>query len=204
MDNRASSFSQLRLAELRASGYRPAAWAHLLRASWGQARQTAHAHPHLVRDWRRLAAVLGVLPLGLAAASLRRTSTRTTLRRPWPLVVVTATQLGDIYVHLGMHHQEMGAIHPTLGPAMLLTTIRGWVGGWLLTRFVQHQLLSDEEMTFALAAILLTDLGDGPLAHHTARHPHRRWRSHAVWPGSAKVCRYTSAASSAMRSGWAD
>ncbi|MBA3824348.1 MAG: CDP-alcohol phosphatidyltransferase family protein [Ktedonobacterales bacterium] len=163
------SFSQQVLADLRAAGYRPRAWGELVVTSWRQSQATARHQPRLVRDWRLLATLLCVLPLVVTARRCQRLGSMAAVRHGWPLAAMTMAQLGDIYVHLGLHRQLTGQHHASLGPAMTLTALRGWVGGWLLTRLVQDQPLSDGECAGALVAILMTDIVDGPLARRTSR-----------------------------------
>ena len=163
------SFSQQLLAELRAAGYRPAAWGAMLATSWRQARQTARAQPRLVGSWRQIAALLSLLTLTEVGREARRDGALVAFRHNAPLLIVTATQLGDSYVHLGLHRHTTGQPHLTLGPAMALTAARGWAGAWLLTRLLHSRPIADDEFMGALAVIVLTDIMDGPLARRTDR-----------------------------------
>jgi hypothetical protein len=66
------SFSIIVLEQLRAAHYRPGAWVRMLSTSWIQPRTTAHAHPHLVQEWRRIAGILGTATLGFAVYTGKR------------------------------------------------------------------------------------------------------------------------------------
>jgi phosphatidylglycerophosphate synthase len=162
MSNR--TFSQDVLAQLRADGYRPAAWGAMFAHSWRQARSTARAHPDLVREWRWLASGLGAGTVGVIAYTAHRHGKRTARRLALPYAVMTLLQVGDLYVHLGLHHAPNRQIHASLGLANYLTALRQWIGAGVVCRLLVQTPLTDAELCGTLAMIVGTDLVDGPLA----------------------------------------
>ncbi len=168
MSSAPPSFGALALARLRAGGYRPRAWARFLAESWGMSRATARARPSLAASWRRLATGLiaaDALAIGWAA---RRHGTAAAIRVALPLAALTATQAGDLYVHLGLHRPAGEwadcSRYATLGPAIALTAARGWVGSWLWSNSIAGVTPTEIELAAALALTVATDLADGPLA----------------------------------------
>jgi phosphatidylglycerophosphate synthase len=162
------AFSVKVLQSLRADGYRPHAWWKMLTSSWAQARVSADAHPGLARDWRWLTGSLGVATLGLGAYTARRQGGRVAWRGTALLALINIFQAGDIYVHLGLHRRDDGAIHARLGAAMPLTAAREWVGAVIGARLLIGAPVTDDEALVALALIVATDIADGWIARRQA------------------------------------
>jgi phosphatidylglycerophosphate synthase len=158
------SFSSSVLEQLRAAHYRPSAWLRMLSMSWIQARTTAHAHPDLVYEWRRIAGLLGTATLGFALYTGERHGRSAAWKSTIPLAIGTLALSGDQYVHLGLHRQETGELYPRLGPAMKLTALRSWVGLGIGSRWLVGMPLTSDEALGALLVMLATDMGDGWLA----------------------------------------
>ena len=163
------SFSMRVLAGLRAGGYRPRAWGAMLALSWQQSRDTAQAHPHMVRSWRWLVGGSSAATALMLAVTARRHGGAAALRSAVPLVVATAAQAGDIYVHLGLHRNADGQHYANLGAANMLTALRGWVAAWISSRLMSHTPLTDDELLLALVLICATDVADGRVARSLAQ-----------------------------------
>jgi phosphatidylglycerophosphate synthase len=163
------SFSIAVLEQLRAAHYRPSAWLHMLSASWTQARTTATAYPTLVSDWRRLTGTLGAATLLYAVYTAKRLGRSASCKTAIPLTLATLALSGDQYVHLGLHRQETGELQPHLGPAMMLTALRSWVGIGVGSRWLAGMPLTNDEALVALLAMLASDMGDGWLARRCHR-----------------------------------
>src|SRR5215469_7163909 len=163
------SFSVTVLEQLRAAHYRPSAWLHMLSASWMQARTTASAHPFLVADWLRMTGTLGGATLFYAVYTAKRHGRSAAWKSAIPLTLATLAQSGDQYVHLGLHRQESGELHQDLGPAMMLTAVRSWVGLGSGSRWLVGVPLASDEALVALLVMLASDIGDGWLARRCHR-----------------------------------
>jgi phosphatidylglycerophosphate synthase len=158
------SFSVAVLEQLRAAHYRPSAWLHMLSASWMQAKTTASAHPSLVSDWRRMTGTLGTATIFCAVYTAKRHGRSASWKSAIPLTLATLALSGDQYVHLGLHRQETGELYPNLGPAMMLTAVRNWVGLGIGSRWLVGVPLANDEALAALLVMLASDMGDGWLA----------------------------------------
>ena len=102
--------------------------------------------------------------LGIMVYTVQRQGRRVAWHSAMPLLLTTALQAGDVYVHLGMHRRGDGATHARLGVATTLTATRGWVGAVIGSRLLAGASLNDAEMLAALALIVATDIADGPYA----------------------------------------
>lgn len=165
--NDAPSFSVWVLERLRADKFRPRAWAEMLAESWRQALRIAHAQPALARGARRFAAGLFAATGAALALTAQRHGTRAATRAALPLLVTTASQATDIWLHLGLHRQDTGRpylYHPALGPANALTAARGWVASWAGARLLTGMPLDDAELALAFAIMFASDTLDGSLA----------------------------------------
>lgn len=164
------------LRELRASGYRPAAWARFFARSWRSSQDTAREHPRLVASWRRVTVGLA---LGEAAALggealLGGHDGRVSALRALPGTALCLTYtLGDAYVHLGMNQPRRGEpLFETLGGATALTLARGAATGLLIGHLLGGRPAPRALAASALAIAIASDIGDGRLArttHHTTR-----------------------------------
>jgi phosphatidylglycerophosphate synthase len=159
-----SSFSIAVLEQLRADHYRASAWLRMFSASWVQARTTAAAHPSLVSDWRRITGTLSAATILYAMYTAKRHGRFAAWKSAIPLTLATLALSGDQYVHLGLHRQETGELYPHLGPAMMLTAVRSWVGMGAGSRWLVGMPLTNDEALVALLVILASDMGDGWVA----------------------------------------
>ncbi len=158
------SFSVVVLEQLRAGRYRPRAWWRMLTDSWTMARSTAGTHPNLARHWRLLSGELGVMTCCFLVYTARRHGRAAMLRSTFPLIAMLFAQVGDIYVHLGLHRDSSGGLHRELGAAMSLTALRSWSGAAACSRLLAGMPLTDDESFAALLIILATDIADGRLS----------------------------------------
>lgn len=166
----APSFSVWVLERLRAGRFRPRAWVGLLAESWAQARVTARAQPALAREAHVFAAGLSAATGAALTVTATRHGGRAAARTALPLLLATASQATDIWAHLGLHRRGNDRpyqYHPTLGPANMLTTTRGWVASWALARLIAGTPLDDAELALAFALLFITDTSDGPVARRT-------------------------------------
>lgn len=154
------------LTTLQVGKYRPDAWRQLLVNSWRQSHTVAQQRPALVKSWRILAYSGIGMTTFMGIYSARRFGFRRSAKSQGWLVLSSAYIVGDTYVHLGLHRSPFGKPYRTLGPAMPLTLLRYWVGGWIMSRLF-HNPMSNDEQIVALATILVTDIADGITARRT-------------------------------------
>jgi phosphatidylglycerophosphate synthase len=143
------------LEDLRKGSYRPAAWAHFLRASLSRASEVRHARPELAHQaarWGSASVVIsGVARESVAVRGLPAPP------RGRALCWWTATGL-MLRWHLGMVENASGEVRPlSAGDALTLLRLA-------LVPFAVAAAPSQPLFVTLLAASAATDLGDGPLA----------------------------------------
>jgi phosphatidylglycerophosphate synthase len=164
------------LAELRAGRYRPRALARFFRRSWRRSRETARAHPRLVRSWAKIAAGLALGEAAALALEARLGSAEAARRAAPGVALCLAAQQLDAYAHLGMNARARGGpLFDRLGVSMSLTLARQAIAG-----LVWGHLLGGRPVprTYALAALVAasaTDVADGALARLLGRATYLGW-----------------------------
>jgi phosphatidylglycerophosphate synthase len=158
------------LGELRESRFRPEGWARFLGRSWRKSRDTARAHPALVRSWARLAAGVALSEAAVLALEAPQSDKHAVWRIAPRVALGLAWQHFDVYVHLGLNARTRGGpVHERLGPAIALTLGRQAVATILWGHLLGGRPVSHGS---ALAALLFgsaTDMADGAVARRTGR-----------------------------------
>jgi cardiolipin synthase len=159
------------LAQLRVAGCHPGAWWRFFARSWRRSRETARAHPALVRSW---ALTAGTLAAAEAAALALEASVEgepsTALRAiPGAALAFAFTHL-DVYCHLGMNARRRGdELYPDLGLPMRLTLARGACAGLLWGHLLGGRPAGRRLLLATLAGACVTDIADGAAARATGR-----------------------------------
>lgn len=159
------------LAELRAAGYHPGAWRRFFARSWRRSRETARAHPALVRSWAATAGALAVAQAGALALEVGVEGERSTARRAIPgTALAFAFTHFDVYCHLGMNARRRGdEPSPSLGLPTRLTLARGACAGLLWGHLLGGRPAGRRRLLAALAGASITDIADGAVARATGR-----------------------------------
>ncbi len=157
------------LAELRAAGYHPGAWGRFLARSWRQSRETARAHPALVRSWGVTAAALAATEAGALALEAGGEGEWSTALRALPgAALAFAFTHFDVYCHLGMNARRRGdEPYPDLGMATRLTLARGACAGLLWGHLLGGRPAGRWLLLTTLAGACVTDIADGAVARAT-------------------------------------
>jgi phosphatidylglycerophosphate synthase len=166
MNDRSLSFGALVLQRLREDQFRPRAWVAMLADSWRMSRSRAAELPSLAREWRRLTVVAGMANTLATARMPWRRDPGAAARSATLLLAATATQLADVYVHLGLNRppNQLDGHFLNLGLANHLTIARGWLASWIWAARIGGAPLVPGDLAFALTGIVATDVLDGPIA----------------------------------------
>jgi len=159
------------LAELRAAGYHPGAWWRFFARSWQRSRETARAHPALVRSWAATAGALAAAEAGALALEAGVEGERSTALRAIPgATLAFAFTHFDVYCHLGMNARRRGdEPYPSLGLATRLTLARGACAGLLWGHLLGGRPAGRWLLLAALTGAGVTDIADGAVARARGR-----------------------------------
>lgn len=175
------------LTTLRHEKFRRRAWLHFLQRSWAMSWKTARRHPELCRSWLRVTIVIGGLAAGIFIASLYFESPGVSFRLLPGFLFCVVWQLSDLFWHLGLNRQvETGKLLPVLGPANMLTEMRGLGASFLLGRLLGGIGTSSSLALGIFVAGIITDMLDGQIAKRAGTQS----RLGQIIDGEADFCLY--------------
>jgi phosphatidylglycerophosphate synthase len=156
------------LTTLREEQYSLNAWWRFLLYSWRRSRETARTHPSLMRSWKQVTALMGILVVGMCIATLVFEGEMALLRLLPGLLFCVAWQQSDLFWHLGLNRNgRAGLLYERVGLANVLTGVRGLCASYLLARIVGG-LHTPTRLAFSLFILGIgTDILDGMVARIT-------------------------------------
>src|SRR5947209_3144824 len=156
------------LATLRNEKFRARAWLRFLQRSWEMSCKTARTNPELSRSCLRVTLVISGLAAGILVASFILEGSGSTFRLLPGFLFCVIWQQSDLFWHLGLNRQVgTGKLLPVLGPANMLTELRGLGAAFLLGRLTGGIGTSSSLALWVFMAGMITDMLDGQIAKRT-------------------------------------